>query len=188
MNEVRIGFDGQTLKTIERLRTMNPRLLGASARGMSKATREIHGKITTERLTGQGPFPVSMHKLGVRTGQLRRTLRWTKAEISGNSVETTIGSNVRYAAAHEFGFEGTVPVKAHTRTRHFSAKGKRLTKAGALAQARKGQAVTGFVSQVRAHSRKASIPERAPIRTGIEDHRDLMRQEIAGAVRSTQSA
>ena len=49
MNEVRISFDGPSLRTIERLATMKPRLLKGVAAGMTKATREIHGKISLNR-------------------------------------------------------------------------------------------------------------------------------------------
>ncbi len=65
------------------------------------------GRIKQTRLVGHGPFPVSEHRLGQRSGQLElRTQSKPPVIISeGNQVvvEGGIGSSVFYAAIHEFG-------------------------------------------------------------------------------------
>jgi hypothetical protein len=49
----------------------------ALKRGIDKALPEVASKIQADRLTGQGPFPIEEHMLGVRSGQLRQSVRFT---------------------------------------------------------------------------------------------------------------
>ena len=60
-----------------------------------------------------------------RTGTLRRSWTVGKVTTSGTKVSTKIGSNVKYAAIHEFG--GMITVPAHTRTTCFGRKTKPYT-------------------------------------------------------------
>jgi hypothetical protein len=83
-------------------------ILGAIKRGMDRGVKYAEGQIIAKRLTGQGPFPPSEHRLGVRTGRLRASVRSTAAVIAGDIVTASIGSDVVYAPVHEFGFTGTV--------------------------------------------------------------------------------
>lgn len=145
-------------------------MINATKRGMTRAGQLVAGQIIRTRLTGQGPFPVAAHQLGVRSGRLRKSLRATPAVVNGSEVTVQIGSAVRYAAAHEFGFSGPVPVKAHQRTVK-KAFGKKLK-----------SPVTG---PVKAHKRKVIVPERAPIRTGIEENLATFSNEITREVKST---
>ena len=186
---IRISFDEASAQRIQAAKEKPKQLLAAIVRGQTKGTAFIHGAITKERLTGQGPFPVDQHRLGVKSGLMRKSLRWTKAESNGNTVTSAIGTNVRYAGAHEFGFSGNVQVKAHTRV-HYTEKTAKGTKSisgkSALRVSRKGgkRALNiDFKSgQVRAHTRKVNILERAPIRTGVREHRDVIATEIAREV------
>jgi len=144
-------------------------MLTAIRRGMSRAAQLTAADITRQRLTGKGPFPVAAHQLGVRSGRLRKSLRATPAVISGMEVRTSIGSKVRYAAAHEFGFKGKVPVKSHQRTIK-KAFGVKLKAAS--------------THTVKAHQRVVNIPERAPIRTGIEENLPTFSNEITREVKA----
>lgn len=47
-----------------------------------------------------GPRP---EKLGVVTGNLRSSIRFSPASILGDKISLTIGTDVKYAAIHEFG-------------------------------------------------------------------------------------
>ena len=145
-------------------------MLGAVSRGMTRGTQLVTDRIRRNRLTGQGPFPVSDHRLGVKSGRLRKSLYYTPATQSGMQVSTAIGSRVSYAAAHEFGFTGQVPVKAHQRT---------ATKAFGVKLA------TPRPHQVQAHKRTVRIPERRPIRAGIEENLPIFSNEIAAEVRTS---
>ncbi len=54
---------------------------------------------TTQKDYLSGPRPT---KLGTVTNRLRSSIT-TKTETSGNVIETSVGTNVKYAAIHEFG-------------------------------------------------------------------------------------
>ena len=146
------------------------RILGLVGLALVRALPHVHAAITRERFTGKGPFPVPEHRLGVRSGNLRRQIYWTRPVYTEDSVTATIGTPVSYAGVHEFGFSGSVKVREHQRVRLFSDKGRRLTRAGAERKALRGESVTGFASTVKAHTRTVNIPARAPLRTGLAEH------------------
>ena len=125
------------------------------------------GHTRQARLTGKGPFPVSEGRLGVRTNRLRSSLRAAKASITGNSVVSSIGSNVEYAAAHEFGYFGQATIKSHLRRQKSRDKFAKLFVNGKLKRVR---TVTGQAG-VQAYATTISIPARAPITHGIEDRK-----------------
>lgn len=146
------------------LQGLKPAVMGrAIARGMQRGGLLIAGRIQAQRLSGKGPFPAAQKKLGVRTGRLRQSVRATHPQIKGNEVTISIGSNVRYAAAHEFGFSGTVAVKRHevTMTKLFGRQLQEPLRFSRLAS-----------------QRKMRVPERAPFRTGIKDNLKLMEREV----------
>jgi hypothetical protein len=117
--------------------------------------------IQQARATGQGPFPVTENRLGVRTGRYRRSIRRSPARVIQGAVVSSIGSNLAYAGVHEFGFRGPVNVKPHTR--QVASRNVRGTVDGKRKLVAKGLAF------VRGHSRQVDVPARAPITTGIQD-------------------
>jgi hypothetical protein len=126
----------------------------AIKRGMDQAGNTAWREITIKRFSGKGPFPVSMHRLGSVTERLKQSLFYRAAtvETTGQqvSVTGTMGSfGVKYFPWHEYGFSGSVSVAPFFR-KNRSGKGKH---------------------QVKAYTRRMNIPERAAMRTGIEDHR-----------------
>lgn len=139
----------------------------ALARGLDRGSMRLVGKISQDRLTGKGPFPVPQQRLGVRSGRLRQSVRASQAKIDGEQVKVSIGSAVRYAALHEFGWSGTQPVRAHQRT---------VTKLFGVKLAEP------VIQSVRAHQRKVTIPERRPFRAGIESNVPALEAELARAV------
>jgi hypothetical protein len=152
---------------------------------MDRTNEIIVGHIQAARLSRRGP-----ETLGVRTNRLRLSARPSKAVIEGDSVNATLGSNVRYAAPHEFSFAGTVSVKAHTRkskpriathTHNFTEFNWRSGKMVARVRRVKVKAKPTEM-QVRAHSRKMNIPARAPFQRGIEDKVSLYDQAVGRAV------
>lgn len=154
------------------LRGLKPDVMvGAVRRGMDRGTQLVTDRIRRTRLSGKGPFPVADHRLGVGQtpvgGRLRKSLQWTKGVVSSLAVTTAIGAVVKYAAAHEFGFSGKVPVKAHQRTAT-KAFGVKLSEPKP--------------HSVKAHQRTVRIPERRPIRSGIEESLDVFNREITREV------
>jgi phage gpG-like protein len=59
-----------------------------------------------------GPRP---GKLGVVTNRLRGSINAKPARATERTVQSTIGTNVEYAMAHEKGFDGPVTVRKHSR-------------------------------------------------------------------------
>jgi phage gpG-like protein len=181
---IEFQISGSAQAAIQRL-TDSRLVLPVIARELDQQLNLTVGHIVAKRLTGTGPFPVSEHRLGVRTGHLRRSLRTTKATVTGNTVTGAIGTNVKYAGIHEFG--GTI---------------KRLLLAGSvrLATDRKGnllrQGKNGKLAVFARASRKTAttvayaggkrfdvvIPERAPIRTGIADRQQAMGEAVTAAI------
>jgi phage gpG-like protein len=127
------------------------------------------GYAQQRKLTGPRP-----QFLGVVTNRLRSSLNATPAAISGTEIESAIGSNVAYAAAHEFGFDGNVQVRAFTRRNIrrdlFSVKKRKLSAAG--------------VSYVKAHTRHMMMPERSFIRSSIAERRPQYDAALSKAVLS----
>ncbi len=126
----------------------------AIKRGMTRALAIVSGRIQEKRLTGRGPFPVELHRLGERSGQLKLRTQSTPATVTseGNQVvvEGAIGSSVKYAAIHEFGAVGIR--KSHVR----KSKSGTVKVAAAVYQ----------------------MPERAPFRTGIRENITYISGEI----------
>jgi phage gpG-like protein len=153
----------------------------ALKRGMTRALEVVAGRIQQNRLTGVGPFPPPEHRLGERTTRLRRSVRATPAIVISEGqqsvVEGAIGSNVKYAAVHEFGFTGSVNVKAFVRK---NPRGDILAKFNPISgrSTRTTKKIASGVSNVRAHTRRMNIPERAPFRTGIGENLEYIAGEI----------
>lgn len=181
---IQLGPDAQQL--IEKLKAFPADMAKAIARGMDRANALVTGAMTRNRFTGKGPFPPDQGKLGVRTNRLRRSLRWSKATIdaSGN-VTGSIGTNVEYMAAHEFGFSGTVNVASFRRQRSATQFGKAVavdTK-GLRGNAKKAKIREALgMETVRAHRRQMNVPERAPVRKGIADGQSTYAAEIGAAL------
>lgn len=181
------------LRTLADERGMRVRLLSRLAPEWSKAGQIVVGRAVKERFTGKGPFPVSQNKLGVRTGRLRRSVRATLAQVNATTGEVSLqaGSNVSYFASHEFGFKGRVQVRSHQRRtgKQLRAKvGGGFTTASVRGRVRAlrnaelgGTRRRGRVgaTQVRAHTRRVDVPERAPLGTELRSER--ARQDFMAA-------
>jgi phage gpG-like protein len=106
--------------------------------------------------------PVQETGLRVISNRLRGSIRATPAEITADGVTSSIGSNVRYAAIHEFGFDGNEQVSAHVRRRSSVQSfrfGQRLVH----------RKVRGADIEVRGFTRHMVMPARRPIGRGIEE-------------------
>lgn len=152
----------------------------AIRKGLDRANLISLSRIQRARFTGTGPFPVSEQKLGHRSRRLIRSLGASRAVVrdaASLKVGTGIGSNVKYFGAHEFGFEGSVSVPAHTRqmpeTARVSSSGRAYT-------------VPAHTQTVRAHSRRMKVPERRPLRAGLEEEatRETYLGEIFSALQT----
>jgi phage gpG-like protein len=141
-----------------------PRYLRRIAGVIDKENQLTVGHIISTRMTGQGPFPPSEGRLGVRTGRLRRSLRATRTEVVGDGVVSAIGTNVQYMGPHEFG--------GQTAPHVIRAKNGKALRFGVG-----GRVV--FRKSVKHPGSK--IPARAPIRRGIEFRQPHYTQAIGQA-------
>ena len=174
--------DPRLAKILDTVSSIQLRALGRLGRGIERASLEIVGAAVKGRFSGQGPFPATQNKLGVRSGRLRRSIRSSKPQVNLRTGEITVGygSNVSYFSIHEFGFQGDMQVKAHTRrldggqkfVRGKLSKGyqnrlkKKLTERNLAGTRKAGSLAT--TTQVRAHKRKLKVPARAPLGTQLQ--------------------
>lgn len=194
---ISIAFDDASRELIARMKSAPADMLAAIARGMDKGLALALGQITRDRFTGKGPFDPSLHKLGVGQGKtgnrLRSSLRWNvtglpgqpggqPSQVAGNTISGSVGSNVAYAGVHEYGFSGTVNVRAFTRHVSPSQFGTAIPK-----DARKNkttqQAALGM-EQVREHRRVLNIPARAPLGTGLRENSSTITAQIGLALQT----
>lgn len=134
-------------------------------RTVSKLAIDLQRHVVADKLSGQ--------VLRVRTGTLRRSIN-QHVEESGTSITGIVGADMnaaRYARAHEYGFHGTVEVRAHMRT-ITQAFGRRLKNPREV--------------QVSAHPMRMNLAERSYLRSSLRDMRqtilDSFQASLAQAV------
>lgn len=172
---ITITLSPQAQKLLANAQAFPVNLLKSIQRAMDAELGLAAGHIMSRRLTGKGPFPVAAGRLGTRTNRLRNSVWAAPARIHGNVVSASIGSNVKYAGVHEFGFTGTVQVKAHKR---------RIIALDRYERAGRGwrQTQSGIRGTIRAHSMRLSIPARAPFRRGLEDRVPNLSRALSRAI------
>jgi phage gpG-like protein len=117
----------------------------------------VQAGVKGDRLSGQ--------VLHVRTGTLRRSIN-QRVTVTDDAVMASVGTNVRYAAAHEYGFDGPVTVKAHIRRAALIG----VDRAGARGEV-----------YVRSHTRHMRLPERSFLRSELRDRADEIRESLREA-------
>lgn len=166
---VRIELSREAQDLIERFGSAHHWMPPTIARTMQRENKFTVEHIQKERFGGNNhrPFPVAEHKLGNRSNRLRGSINDSLPWISGSSVVSSIGTNVEYAASHEFGNHETVTVPAHTRRRRKSVRVERTDSLGKKRTVRKR--VWGDSFAVRSYSMRMNLPARAPITTGVAE-------------------
>lgn len=137
-------------ETIARFERFPEKLRAELRTGIGRAALAVQRDSKQNKLSGQ--------VLNVVTGRLRRSIN-VKISETGSSVTGTVGTNVAYAHAHEFGFQGTVSVREH------------------LSHSTLGNAFT-----VRQHSRQMNVPEKSFLRSALHDMQDVIRAEFEQAL------
>lgn len=130
-----------------RLEKLGPDTHDKVVRAVQKLTIDLQAKVVGEKLSGQ--------VLKTRTGTLRRSIT-QRVEDNGSSIIGIVGadmSTAKYAAAHEYGFTGTVEVREHVR---------RITQAF-------GRPITPREVLVASHSMRMNIPERSFLRSSLSE-------------------
>jgi hypothetical protein len=143
---------------LARLRGIPDAVNTGLVRTITKLGLDLQRRIQQDELSGQA--------LAVRSGLLKSTIDLS-LEQSGDRVTATIFSSSAYARAHEFGFTGTVDVRASVR---------RVRQAF-------GRPISEKVINIRAHSRRMALPERSFLRSALEEMGPAIRDEVEAAVR-----
>lgn len=179
-----INFPNNVAPLLRQFEQLPPTILRAVAGAIDEQNEYTVGHIVATKLSRRGP-----QTLGVITNRLRSSVRPSKATIEGEVITSAIGSNVVYAGPHEFGFKGTVQVRAHSRTIIRTGKGGYAANlisfdwaTGRIVRGKKVKIVSSTTQQVKAHSRKMNIPARAPIRRGIQERAAAYAEPIAAAI------
>lgn len=181
---IEIVLTPETRALMKRMENLPFILRKGIAAGMDKAGALMVSDIQAKRLSGKGPYPVDEGRLGQVTRRLRTSVRFTRAQIAGDLVHQTMGTNVSYAGVHEFGFNGQVHVPGFTRrqrSRDRVAVENTTTKTG-KPKKRKVVVASG-IAFVKAHTRWMQIPARAPFGHGVADNTPTYTREIGTAVR-----
>lgn len=157
-------------------------LKSAIAAALDKQNGLSVGHITKTKLKRRGPLT-----LGVVSSRLWTSVRSTKPVITGDAILSSIGSNVRYAGVHEFGFSGIVKVGGFTRRQPSNDQVNGHRRGFTARQRRETVTATGF-ARVRAHTRRVKMPARAMFRSGIEERLPAYSAAISQAVVNTLTA
>lgn len=123
-----------------------------------------------------GTLLQSQIKLNIRqqglidTGNLLNSVRFELIK-DGTKSGVRVGSfGVKYAAVHEYGFKGTMMVRAHTRT---------ITQAF-------GKPIKARTVSVRPHAMRANFRKRPYIKPAIQKHKTQIIEIIRLAIRGGQ--
>jgi phage gpG-like protein len=147
-------------RVLARLRDMPAAINSGLVRVITKLGIDLQRKVQQDELTGQ--------MLTARSGSLKSSID-LRIDQAATAVTATVFTDSPYAAAHEYGFAGTVNVRASLR---------RITEAF-------GRPISGKTISVRAHSRRMDLPERSFLRSALEDMAPAIRDEVEASLRET---
>lgn len=142
-------------ETIAKLQSMYPNMRDRLTKTVDSLALRLLAHVKQDKLSGQ--------VLKNRTGNLRSHIT-KRLQITPTSVIGTVGTNISYAAYHEYGFHGIVTVREHLR------------------RAKAGMAM----STVRAHTRNVNYPAHSFLRTALADMAPQIKSEISQSL--TQAA
>jgi len=182
-----IGIDSNAAQIAQQVKTFPARVGVAIAKALDLENQLTVGYIDARKLSQRGAMT-----LGVVTNRLRSSMRATPAIVTGNSVESSIGSNVKYAGVHEFGIDKDVTVRGYTREIS-GKKGRGIavqdfqpifdSRTGKISRYKKAgkRNVTGE-AQVKSFQRHMKLPARAYIRTSLEERAPDYKRSISEAI------
>jgi phage gpG-like protein len=144
-------------QVLERLRALPDAVNSALLRAITRLGIELQRDVQQDKLSGQ--------VLRSHTGSLRSSIDLT-VDQSGGTITASVSSDSRYAGVHEYGFAGTVSVRASLR---------RISKAF-------GRPIAEKTINVRAYDRRMDLPERSFLRSALEDTAPAIREEVQAAL------
>jgi phage gpG-like protein len=158
------------------LEAMTGKIITAVEKRMQRVVKKIEASVKTDKLSGQ--------VLHVRTGTLRRSIH-SDVKSDGSQIVGTVGTNLIYAAYHEYGFNGTENVKEHMRQIKQAAilhtKGARAGTVNKAATAK--QHGPAQMAKVRAHTRHVNYPAHSFLRTTLREQEQFAKNELSEGVK-----
>jgi len=129
---------------LDRLRALPDAANAGLARVIAKLGIDLQNHIQQDKLSGQ--------VLAVRSGALKSSIE-VATDRSAAVVTATVSTDVDYAAAQEYGFSGTVNVRASLR---------QIKEAF-------GRPIAAKTISVGGYSRRMNLPERSFLRSALDD-------------------
>lgn len=171
MNQVTIEFTPEAKARLARLEALPRNLLVAIARGLDDQNRLTVSYIQRTYLSFPKDGPTVLNGLRAVSQLLRTSVRPSKATVTGDTVTSSIGSNVKYAAVHEYGGRFTIRRKPGIVRLKTDRKGNLLRQGanGKLAVFARKRAKLAKEVQHQGSTYEVIYPERMPIRRGIFD-------------------
>jgi phage gpG-like protein len=159
---ITLTLSHDTQEILRSFATMPQRISVAMAAAMDLENQFTVSHITENKLSESGSTT-----LAVRSNRLRKSVRATKPIISGTSISSSIGTNVKYAAVHEY---GTAPFTIRPKNK----KALRFSVGGAF----------HFAKAVR----HPGFPARRMIGSGVEECRENYNKALSKAITSAVQA
>ena len=129
---------------------------------------ELRRAVTEQAIRVQTLVKAKLHGpvLHQRSGRLVRSIN-TRITDDATGIAASVGTNVKYAAPHEYGFDDTVTVREHLR---------RVTQAF-------GKPIAPVQVTVRAHEAHQKLPERSFLRSTLREETPSIAAALQEAVR-----
>ena len=147
---------------LDRLRQMPEAARQGVARAVAQLGIDLQNNVQQNKLSGE--------VLRVRSGTLRQSIM-LQTDQSGTAATATVWSNVDYAAAQEYGFSGTVSIRATLR---------QIKEAF-------GRPIAAKTVSVRPYGRRMDLPERSFLRSALDDMTPDISAGIEDALRTAIS-
>lgn len=144
-------------QALERLRALPEAVNSRLLRALAQLGIELQRDVQQDKLSGQ--------VLRSRTGSLKSSIDF-RVDQSGSAITASVFSDSRYAGAQEYGFAGTVSVRASLR---------RIREAF-------GRPIAEKTISVRAYDRRLDLPERSFLRSALDDMTPAIRDEVETAL------
>lgn len=132
--------------------------VSTTARSRIKRTLQLLGGLLVEKIQRDYLSGQVLHQ---RTGRLAGSIH-EETDETESSIITSVGTNVEYAKPHEYGFHGSVKIKAHMRQ---------------IKQAW-GRPITPRAVHVRAHVRNVNITEKRFMRGALAAFRPKVTERL----------
>ena len=144
-------------QALERLRALPEAVNSRLLRVITQLGIELQRGVQQHKLSGQ--------VLTSRTGSLRSSID-LRVDQNGSAYTANVFTESRYAGVQEYGFTGTVSVRASLR---------RIREAF-------GRPIAEKTISVKAYDRRMDLPERSFLRSALEDMTPAIRDGVAAAL------